>query len=85
MEDAGQRMLLARMDQAFSDYSQKAEQLSVTLAETRDPSSWTSYNELLKQRTIEIVAYERYRKLKDELFSIIPPPTLQERPKSSVG
>ncbi|MGH7782660.1 MAG: hypothetical protein ACREO5_02300, partial [Candidatus Binatia bacterium] len=70
MKDAGQMMLLTRMDEAFSDYSHKAEQLSVILAETRDPSSWTSYNELLKLRTIEIVAYEKYRKLKDELLSL---------------
>ena len=42
VEDAGRKMLLTSMDEAFSDYSQKAEQLSVLLAEARDPSSWTA-------------------------------------------
>jgi len=84
VKDAAQRILLTRMDQAFSDYSHKAEQLSVLLGETRDPSSWTSYHELLKQRSTEMVAYDKYRKLKDELFSLIPPPQIQDRPESSV-
>ena len=85
MEDAGRKMLLTRMDEAFSDYSQKAEQLSVLLAEARDPSSWTSYHDLLKQRTTELVAYEKYRKLMEELFSLIGPPEPQDRPQSSVN
>jgi N-dimethylarginine dimethylaminohydrolase len=85
MENAGRRALLTRMDKAFSDYSHKADQLSVLLAETKNPSSWTSYHELLRQRSIEVVAYEEYRKLKDELFSLIPPPQIQDRPESSVN
>ena len=85
MRNASRKVLLTRMDEAFSDYSHKAEQLSVLLAETKDPSSWTSYHELLKQRALEIVAYEEYRKLKDELFSLIPPPQIQDRPESSVN
>jgi hypothetical protein len=85
MKNAGRRELLRRMDEAFSDYSHKAEQLSVLLAETKDLSSWTSYNELVKQRSIEIVAYDRYRKLKDELFSLIPLPQIQDRPESSIN
>ena len=36
------RILLARMDKAFGDYSQEAEKLSVLLAATTDPPSWTS-------------------------------------------
>jgi N-dimethylarginine dimethylaminohydrolase len=85
MENAGRRALLTRMDKAFGDYSHKAEQLSVLLAETKNPSSWSSYHELLRQRSIEVVAYEEYRKLKDELFSLIPPPQIQDRPESSVN
>jgi hypothetical protein len=85
VEDAGRKMLLTRMDEAFSDYSQKAELLSVLLAEARDPSSWTSYHDLLKQRTTELVAYEKYRKLMEELFSLIGPPEPQDRPQSSVN
>jgi hypothetical protein len=73
------------MDKAFSNYSQEAEKLSVLLAETTDPSSWTSYHELLKQRTAETVAYEQYCKLKDELFAHIQPPKAQERRESSVS
>jgi hypothetical protein len=45
----------------------------VLLAGARDPSSWTSYHDLLKQRTTELVAYEKYRKLMEELFSLIAP------------
>lgn len=42
MQDpSARRILLARMDRAFSDYSHEAEKLSVLLAEPADPSSWT--------------------------------------------
>jgi hypothetical protein len=82
---ANLKILLTRMDEAFSDYSHEAEKLSVLLAETRDPSSWTSYHELLKQRTAEVVAYEKYRNIKDELFRLIDPPTPQDRAQSSVN
>ena len=86
MEDLGnRRILLTRMDEAFSNYSHEAEKLSVLLAETRDPFSWTSYHELLKQQTVEIVAYEKYRKIKDELFKLINPPVPQDRVESSVS
>ncbi|MFY9530022.1 MAG: hypothetical protein WBC04_02385 [Candidatus Acidiferrales bacterium] len=86
MEQLGNRkMLLTRMDQAFSDYSHEAEQLSVLLAETRDAFSWTSYHTLLKQRTAEVVAYEKYRNIKDELFTLINPPAVPDRPESSVN
>jgi hypothetical protein len=86
MEDLGNRkILLTRMDEAFSNYSHEAEKLSVLLAETRDPFSWTSYHELLKQQTVEIVAYEKYRKIKDELFKLINPPVPQDRVESSVS
>ncbi len=85
MEEPGnRRMLLTRMDQAFSDYSQEAEQLSVLLAEPRDPFSWTLYHDLLRQRTAEVVAYEKYRSIKDELFTLINPPAAPQRPESSV-
>jgi hypothetical protein len=64
------------MDDAFSDYSRESEKLSLLLADSRYASSWTSYHELLKQRTAEVAAYEKYRKIKDELFTLIsPPPT----------
>jgi len=43
--------LLERMDKAFGVFSLEAEKLSVLLAATRDPSSWTSYHELLRQKT----------------------------------
>jgi hypothetical protein len=78
-EQSGRKMLLARMDSAFSDYSHEAEKLSVMLAEPRDLSSWTSYNELVKQQTVEGAAYEKYRKIKEELFRIIDPPSPQDR------
>jgi len=70
------QLLLARMDRAFSEYYHEAEKLSVLLAEPQDRYSWTLYHNLLKQRTAETVAYERYRLIKDELFGIIPPPEL---------
>jgi hypothetical protein len=86
MQELGNRkMLLTRMDDAFSDYSQEAEKLSVLLAEPRDRSSWTSYHDLLKQRTTETVAYEKYRNIKDELFTLINPPGLPDRPESSIN
>jgi hypothetical protein len=86
MEELGNRKaLLTRMDDAFSDYSHEAEKLSVLLAEPRDPFSWTSYHDLLKQRTAEVVAYEKYRNVKDELFTLIHPPPPQDRPGLSVN
>jgi hypothetical protein len=82
---SNRRILLIRMDDAFSDYSQEAEKLSVLLAEPADPSSWTSYHDLLRQRTAEVVAYEKYRNIKDELFRFINPPAIPNRPESSVS
>jgi eukaryotic-like serine/threonine-protein kinase len=38
-----------------------------------------------KQRTAEVVAYEKYRNIKDELFTLIHPPPPQDRPGSSVN
>jgi hypothetical protein len=73
------------MDRAFGLYSHEAEKLSVLLAETRDPSSWTSYHDLLRQRTVELVAYEQYRKLQEELFTSISPPKAEVRRESSVS
>jgi hypothetical protein len=70
-------ILLERMDKAFGLFSQEAEKLSVLLAAKRDSSSWTSYHDLLRQRTTEVVAYERYRKVQDELFRLINPPAQQ--------
>lgn len=67
-------ILLERMDKAFGLFSQEAEKLSVLLAAKRDPSSWTSYHDLLRQRTTETVAYERYQKIQQELFRLIDPP-----------
>jgi hypothetical protein len=84
-QDAGCRILLTRMDEAFGDYSLEAERLSVLLAKPRDPSSWTSYHDLVKQRTAETVAYEKYHKLKDELFARIGQPTMPDRPQSSMS
>jgi len=85
MEDLGNgRMLLTRMDKAFSDYSHEAEELSALLAGPRDPFSWTSYHDLIRQRTAEVVAYEKYRSIKDELFTLINPPAAPRRPESSV-
>jgi hypothetical protein len=85
VEELGCKILLSRMDEAFGDYSLEAERLSVLLAEPRDPSSWTSYHDLLKQRTAETAAYEKYHKLKDELFTRIPAPILPRRPESTVN
>jgi hypothetical protein len=86
MQDLGnRRMLLSRMDKAFSDYSHEAERLSVLLAEPADVSSWSSYHNLLKQRTAEVAAYEMYRAIRDELFSLINPPADQDRPQSSIN
>jgi hypothetical protein len=72
------KILVTKMDNAFSDYSLEAEKLSVLLSEPRDRFSWTSYHDLLKQRTAEVVAYEKYRKVKDELFTLINPPTVSD-------
>jgi len=79
IEDLDDRkVLVTRMDNAFSDYSHEAEKLSVLLAEPSDRFSWTSYHDLLKQRTAEVVAYEKYRNIKDELFTLINPPTVPD-------
>lgn len=69
-------ILRSRMDDAFCVYSREAEKLSALLGGSRDPASWTLYHDLLKQRITEAVAYEKYRHIKDELFTLInPPPT----------
>lgn len=77
MKDTGNcDVLRVRMDDAFCVYSREAEKLSMLLAGSRDLSSWTLYHDLLKQRATEVVAYEKYRNIKDELFTLInPPPT----------
>lgn len=86
MQDpSARRILLARMDRAFTDYSHEAEKLSVLLAEPADPSSWTLYHNLLKQRTAEEAAYETYRRIKDHLFTLIGTPAPHDRPESSVN
>jgi hypothetical protein len=85
MQDTATRILLDRMDQAFGDYSQQAERLSVLLAKPMGASSWTLYHDLQRQRTAETVAYERYRKLQEELFARIAPPAVPQRPESSVA
>jgi len=86
MEELGNRkILLTKMDSAFSDYSHEAEKLSVLLAGPRDRFSWTSYHDLLRQRVAEVVAYEKYRNIKDELFTLINPPAVPDRPESSVN
>jgi hypothetical protein len=82
---SNRKILLARMDGAFSVYCQEAEKLSVLLGEPGDPSSWTTYHELLKQRNAEVIAYEKYRMIKDELFGVIPLPTAPDRRESSVN
>ena len=67
MEDLGnRRILLKRMDGAFSGYAQEAEKLSVLLAGARVPITG-----LLKQRTAEVVAY-KYRNLKDDGLLSVP-------------
>ena len=43
-------VLLERMDKARDLFFQEVEKLSVLLAAKRDPSSWTSYHDLLRQR-----------------------------------
>jgi hypothetical protein len=78
-QSSNQKILLARMDSAFSAYYHEAEKLSVLLAESRDAYSSTAYHDLLKQRTAEIVAYEKYRRIKDELFALIDLPVLDRR------
>jgi hypothetical protein len=86
MEHSGNlRILLNRMDDAFSDYSHEAEKLSVLLGAPRDSFSWSGYHELLKQRDAEAAAYEKYRRIKDELFSLIHPPAAPDRRESSVN
>jgi hypothetical protein len=54
-------------------FPRKPEKLGVLLAAKRNPSS-SSYQDLLRQRTTEVVAYEQYRKVQDELFRLIDPP-----------
>lgn len=81
----GREALLARMDKAFGLYSQEADKLSVMLGKTSGPSSWTSYHELLRQRTAELVAYEQYRQIRDELFGLINAPSPEPRRESSVS
>jgi len=84
METSAKKILLARMDEAFTDCFRASERLSIFLADTQDPSSWSSYHELLKLRTVETVAFEKYRKIQEELFSHIHPPAAPLRNESSV-
>jgi hypothetical protein len=84
VQDTASRILLDRMDRAFVDYSQQAERLSALLAKPMDASSWTLYHDLQKQRTVETIAYERYRKLQEELFARIAP-AVPDRPESNVA
>ena len=79
-EDPGLKILLTRMDTAFCEYSRESEKLSVLLSEHKDLPGWTSYHELLRQRTAEVVAYEQYRRIQDELFKRIVPPNADETP-----
>jgi hypothetical protein len=79
------RILLERMDKAFGIFSQESEKLSVLLAAEPDPSSWTLYHDLIRQKTVELVAYEKYRKIQEELFSLIEPPKPELRHESSVS
>lgn len=83
VKDPGLKILLTRMDSAFSDYSRESEQLSVLLSKTNDLPGWTSYNALLRQRTAEVVAYEQYRGIQDELFKRIVPPSADDKPDSA--
>jgi hypothetical protein len=78
-------LLLVRMNKAFSDYFHEAEKLSDLLAEPRNLSSWSSYHALLKQRTAEVVAYESYSRIRDEIFALIDSPLPQHRPQSTVN
>jgi hypothetical protein len=79
-EDPGLKILLTRMDTAFSEYSSESEKLSVLLSQQKDHPGWTSYHELLRQRTAEVVAHEQYRRIQDELFKRIVPPNADETP-----
>ena len=85
METSAHKILLARMDEAFGDFFRTAEQLSIFLGQTQDPSSWSSYHEAIKLRTSEAVAFEKYRKIQDELFSRINPPVAPNHWESSVS
>jgi len=86
IKELGHReVLLMRMNNAFSDYSHEAEKLSVLLAEPRELFNLTSYHDLLKQRTAEVVAYEIYRNIKDELCARINPPAVPDGPDSSIN
>ena len=80
-----QKILLDRMDKAFGLFSQEAEKLSVLLASNSDPSSWTLYHDLIRQKAAELAAYERYRKIQEELFRLIDPPKPEVRRESSVS
>ena len=82
MEDPGLKILLTRMDTAFCEYSLESEKLSVLLSQQKDHPGWTSYQELLRQRTAEVVAHEQYRRIQDELFKRIVPPNADETPET---
>jgi len=79
-QDPELKILLTRMDTAFSEYSRESEQLSVLLSKSKSLPGWTSYHELLRQRTAEVVAHEQYRRIQDELFKRIVPPSVDENP-----
>jgi len=72
------------MDEAFADCFRASEQLSICLGKAHDSSSWSTYHELLKLRTMETVAFEKYRKIQEELFANIHPPVAPDRHESSV-
>ena len=82
-QDPGLKILLTRMDSAFAEYSRESEQLSVLLSKCKNLPGWSSYHELLRQRTAEVVAHEQYRRIRDELFKRITPPNADEGPDSS--
>ena len=82
VKDPGLKILLTRMDTAFCEYSRESEKLSVLLSEHKDLPGWTSYHELLRQRTAEVVAHEEYLRIQDELFKRIVPPNADETPET---
>jgi hypothetical protein len=79
-QDPGLKILLIRMDTAFSEYARESEQLSVLLSKSKSLPGWSAYHELLRQRTAEVVAHEQYRRIQDELFKRIVPPSVDEKP-----
>src|ERR1700680_4323825 len=63
--------LVSDLSEAFTVFSNEALRLSILLAHSEAPVSPESYQELQKQCTAEVQAFEEYLNRKEEIFSYL--------------